>query len=330
MASLADIRAKLAQMEPKKNGEGVKGDGSIYPFWNIEEGQTASVRFLPDADPTNTFFWVERKMIKLTFPGVKGGQNKPVTIQVPCGEMWGDVCPVLTEVRPWFKANDPALEELGRKYWMKRSYIFQGLVVDNPLKEEAIENPIRRFIISPQLFNIIKSALMSPDMEHLPTDYANGTDFRIAKTTKGQYADYTTSNWARRDRALTADELEMIDTHSLYTLTDFLPARPTADHYRAIAEMFEASVAGELYDLDRWGAYYKPYGVDAPKNESGTQAPSAPAQAPSAAKPMAQPAADPDEGIEDIVHATPSAPAPTAGKRTAEDILSMVRARKPQ
>ena len=328
MASLAEIRAKLAQMEPKKNGEGFKSDGSIYPFWNIEEGQTATVRFLPDADPNNVFFWAERKMIKLTFPGVKGGQNKPVTVQVPCGEMWGDNCPVLTEVRPWFKAGDPALEELGRKYWMKRSYIFQGLVVDNPLKEEGIENPIRRFIISPQLFNIIKSALMSPDMEHSPTDYSNGTDFRISKTTKGQYADYTTSNWARRDRALNETELEAIDTHKLYTLSEFLPARPTAEHYTAIGEMFEASVAGELYDVDRWGSFYKPYGIDAPQGDTKTQSTSAPAQ-------VKAPAVDPDADIDDIVNtsapvATTAAPAGEAGKKSADDILAMIRNRPKQ
>lgn len=329
MASLAEIRAKLAQMEPKKNGEGFKTDGAIYPFWNIEEGQTATVRFLPDADPNNVFFWAERKMIKLTFPGVKGGQNKPVTVQVPCGEMFGDTCPVLTEVRPWFKAGDPALEELGKKYWMKRSYIFQGLVVDNPLKEEGVESPIRRFIVSPQLFNIIKAALMSPDMENLPTDYSNGTDFRITKTTKGQYADYTTSVWARRDRALNADELAAIDTHKLYTLSEFLPARPTAEHYQAIGEMFEASVAGELYDVARWGNFYKPYGIDSPGNgDAKAPATSAPAQAPAAAM-------DPDADIDDVVNTsapTASAPAPASadGKKSADDILAMIRNRKAQ
>ena len=39
-------------------------------------------------------------------------------------------------------------------------------------------------------------------MENLPTDYVAGTDFRLAKTTKGQYADYSTSSkWARKETA---------------------------------------------------------------------------------------------------------------------------------
>jgi hypothetical protein len=339
MASLADIRAKLAQMENKpgsKDSNKSQGDNAIYPFWNIEEGQSATFRFLPDADPNNTFFWVERQMIRLTFPGVKGGENKPVTIQVPCGEMYGDNCPILTEVRPWFK--DPSLEDMGRKYWKKKSYIFQGFVTENPLAEDKPENPIRRFVIGPQIFNIIKGALMDPDMENIPTDYINGTDFRLTKTTKGQYADYSTSKWARKERSLDAEELAAIDSHGLYDLKDFLPARPSADHYAAIAEMFEASVNGDLYDPARWANFYKPYGVEAPAGAASPslQKTSAPAAAPKAAP---APAVEDDEDDAPFdttptpkVEAEPApaaAPAESGAKKSADDILAMIRNRKP-
>ena len=40
---------------------------------------------------------------------------------------------------------------------------------------------------------------MDPDMEELSTDYTAGVDFPN-KTPKGGYADYSTSNWARRER----------------------------------------------------------------------------------------------------------------------------------
>jgi hypothetical protein len=92
---------------------------------------------------------------------------------------------------------------MGRKYWKKRSYIFQGFVNENPLQEDTPENPIRRFVISPSIFNLIKDALMDPDIQEMPTDYTAGLDFRITKTTKGQYADYSTSKWARKETALT-------------------------------------------------------------------------------------------------------------------------------
>ena len=216
MATLAEIRAKLQATSQQNTGGSTGGDNAIYPHWNIAEGQTATVRFLPDADPNNTFFWIERAMIKLPFAGVKGETNsKPVTVQVPCMEMWGETCPILSEVRPWFK--DPSLEDMGRKYWKKKSFLFQGFVVDSQYKEDGKqpENPIRRFIIGSQIFNIIKAALMDPDMEELPTDSLRGVDFRIVKTSKGGYADYSTSNWARRERALSEEE-NMISLQCCY------------------------------------------------------------------------------------------------------------------
>jgi hypothetical protein len=311
------------------------GDNAIYPHWNIDEGTSAVLRFLPDADTDNTFFWQERQMIRLSFPGVKGGDSKPVTVQVPCAEMYGDTCPVLTEVRPWFK--DASLEDMGRKYWKKRSYIFQGYVTENPLNETTPENPIRRFVISPQIFNIIKSALMDPDMENIPTDYINGTDFRVMKTTKGQYADYSTSKWARKERGLNEEELAAIDTNGLYTLSDFLPKRPGQDELNAISEMFQASVDGELYDVERWGNFYKPYGVDVPANASAKPTTTAPAQA--APAPVVEtpaptvttePVAPAPAPVQPVAEATAPAPATaeaSGDKPSADDILNMIRNR---
>lgn len=330
MASLAEIRAKLQSMDTKSSGSSTgPSDNAIYPFWNIDEGTSTVLRFLPDSDPNNTFFWVERQMIRLTFPGVVGGEQKPVTVQVPCMEMFGETCPILTEVRPWFK--DASLEEMGRKYWKKRSYIFQGFVNENPLNEETPENPIRRFVIGPQIFNIIKSALMDPDMENLPTDYVNGTDFRLAKTTKGQYADYSTSKWARKESALTEEQLAAIDTYGLFNLNDFLPAKPTPEGVQAIAEMFQASVDGELYDPAKWGNFFKPYGLD---TGTSTQSASAPVQATptESVAPVTAPVQAEATVTEPVVETTPAPAVQTAtadtGKKSADDILNMIRNRQ--
>jgi len=340
MASLQEIRAKLQAMESKPgSNQKAQGDNAIYPFWNIDEGTSALMRFLPDNDPNNTFFWVERQMIRLTFPGVVGGDARPVTVQVPCVEMWNETCPILTEVRPWFK--DPSLEDMGRKYWKKRSYIFQGFVNENPLNETSPENPIRRFVIGPQIFNIIKGALMDPDMENLPTDYVNGTDFRLFKTTKGQYADYSTSKWVRKESALTEEQLAAVDTHGLFNLNDFLPAKPSAEGLQAISEMFAASVDGELYDPAKWGEFYKPYGLDIGTSTQATVAPAQTVQATAteSVAPVTAPAPAVAETTAPEVETAPapaaepvaSAPAEAsgdAGKKSADDILNMIRNRQ--
>ena len=67
MASLAEIRAKLQASNQQNTGGSAGGDNAIFPHWNQAEGTTTTVRFLPDADPNNTFFWIERAMIKLPF-----------------------------------------------------------------------------------------------------------------------------------------------------------------------------------------------------------------------------------------------------------------------
>lgn len=330
MATLAEIRARLQASENRaSNAQGAGGDNAIYPHWNIAEGTSAKVRFLPDADTKNTFFWIERAMIKLPFAGIKGqADSKPVVVQVPCVEMWGEACPILAEVRTWFK--DPKLEDMGRKYWKKKSYLFQGFVKENPLSDDKTpENPIRRFIISPQIFNLIKAALMDPELENLPTDYQAGLDFTITKTSKGGYADYNTSKWARKESALTADEAEAIEKFGLYNLSDFLPKKPNETELKVIKEMFEASVDGEPYDPDRWSAYYKPAGFQGESKPAAASAPAAPARASAPADEdddppfeTATPSAKSDEPAEASapVQAKPSS-------QRAEDILAMIRNR---
>jgi hypothetical protein len=324
MASLAEIRAKLKEQEAGNNNrQSGGGDNSIYPFWNMKEGENSVLRFLPDGNADNTFFWQERLVIKLPFAGVKGQtDSRPVQVQIPCMEMYGETCNILNEVRGWFK--DSSLEDMGRKYWKKRSYIFQGFVTDNPLSEDTTpENPIRRFIIGPQIFNIIKQALMDPDMEELPTDYTAGVDFRLNKTTKGGYADYSTSNWARRDRPLGDEEMAAVNAHGLFNLGDFLPKKPGEVELKVMQEMFEASVDGEAFDMDRWGQYFRPAGMAQRTGDPVAPAASTPAPAPAAA-PVAETAPAP------AATPAPAAEAAPAEGGNAQDILAMIRNRQAQ
>lgn len=334
MASLAEIRARLKEQEnrPSNNSSG-PGDNAIYPFWNMKEEESATLRFLPDGNESNDFFWAERLMIKLPFAGIKGEtDSRPVQVQVPCMEMYGEGCPILQEVRGWFK--DPALEDMGRKYWKKRSYIFQGFVRQDPLGEESQpENPIRRFIIGPQIFQIIKSSLLDPDMEELPTDYTAGLDFRLNKTSKGGYADYSTSNWARRERPLSDEEMNAINTHGLFNLSDFLPKKPGEVEVKVMQEMFEASVDGEAYDPERWSQYFRPAGMQARTGD-----PTVPASAKATATSQSAPAESFEKDVSKAEADTKPAATPETedtestsdGGSNAQDILAMIRARQNQ
>ena len=334
MASLAEIRAKLAQQESRSSGSNSGGgrDNAIYPHWDIPENSTSRIRFLPDGDAKNDFFWIERAMIRLPFAGVKGQMNsKPVTVQVPCMEMWNETCSILTEVRTWFK--DKSLEEMGRKYWKKRSYLFQGFVRDNPLTEDSTpENPIRRFVISPSIYPLIIAALKDPDIEELQTDYDRGLDFSVTKTSKGQYADYATSKWARKETALTQTERAAIDAYGLFDLKAFLPKKPGDAELKIIKEMFEASVDGATYDESRWGQYYKPSGMN---GNNTSDADDVPAAKPAVAYSRPAPAPVQENVPFDMDDDAPVASAPVSiapksvdSNQKAADILSMIRNRK--
>lgn len=334
--SLAEIRAKLQAQENKKSGSGFSnnGDNIIYPHWNIPDGSESTLRFLPDANPDNSFFWAERLMIKLPFAGVKGQvDSKPVIVQVPCVEMYGKehVCPILAEVRPWYK--DKELETLANKYWKKRSYFFQGFVRKNSLADDKPPvNPIRRFIISPQIFTLIKAALMDPELANLPTDYDAGIDFRVVKTKgKSGYSDYNTSSWSRNATALTEAERAAIDEYGLVDLASYFPKVPGSVELKVIKEMFDASVDGQEYDMERWGAYYKPNGMFAERDAS-TTTPAAPATADEefeTARP-ASPAVTKavDETPPFVVDVKDPTEAPAGNVKRAEDILSMIRNRQ--
>jgi len=337
--TLAEIRARL-QAQENKSTSSAPSDNAVFPHWNIAEGATAKLRFLPDGNPNPTFFWVEKSMIKLPFVGVKGqADTKRIEVQVPCVEMYGKEynCPILAEVRNWFK--DPNLEEMGRKYWKKKSYIAQGFVRENPLADDKTpENPIRRFIISPQIYNIIRVSIMDPEMENLPTDYEAGLDFIVSKTSKGGYADYSTSKWSRKESALSTQELEAIEKYGLSNLVDFLPKKPTDVELKVIKEMFEASVDGKPYDLEAWGSYYKPFGLNAESTKVfGSRPP-----APEVSKPVATtPSKFDDEDDNDdppfkghddneVVAEEPvvaEAPKAKSTNQRAEDILAMIRSR---
>ena len=279
MATLAEIRAKLQEQEnrgPSGSTTG-GGDNAIFAFWNIPENSTSVLRFLPDGDSSNTYFWRERQMIRLGFSGVKGDPN--------------------------------------------------SRVAESSLQEDSTpENPIRRFIINPSIFNIIKGALMDSDFVELPTDIEQGTDFRLTKTTKGQYADYSTSSWSRKERSLDSNERAAIDQYGLFTLNDYLPKQPNEEELGVIAKMFEASVEGQVYDPELWGNYYRPAGVQI---DTSNSAPKSSSPAPVAETPAPVTPPEKQEKVAEAVAATAPAPTPQGddAKPSAQDILAAIRNR---
>jgi hypothetical protein len=263
--SLEKMRKLLKAKNPELATQVInsRADISIYPHWQMAPNKTATVRFLPDGNTDNPFFWVERDVIKLIFQGIKGKPEiKHVQVQVPCMEMYEEECPVLQVVRAWMK--DPFLEDMARRYWKKRSYFYQGFVRESPFREsDAPANPVRQFIIGPQVHNLIRNMLLHKDLLESPCDYERGMNFTIKKTDKNGYANYDQSYWEFKESPIIDAERDALESFGLVDLKSRLPPQPNAEAVKVISEMFEASIDGELYDTERWAQYFTPYGLTA-------------------------------------------------------------------
>ncbi len=315
--SLEQLREQLRKQQ---GGDGTSiskpsgGDNALFKFWDAKNDTTTVIRFLPDKDTTNPFFWVERQVVNLTFDGILGDPSttgKTISVQVPCMKMYDHTlhCPIRAEINKYWKTDK---EDLARKYWPKRSYLMQGFVRECPFEEEnAPENPIRRFTINKTLFKNIQQSLLDPEMEEMPTSYDHGTDFRIIKTQQGEYANYSTSTFARKETSLNDNERAAIEQYGLYDLKDFLPNRPTDEGLAVIEEMFFASLEGMPYD-PKWANHYKPYGYDF----SGSTPVSTPQNAAPSTKTQSTPT--PTESV-------PSTNTTTSTGDSTDDVLTQLR-----
>jgi hypothetical protein len=126
------------------------------------------------------------------------------------------------------------------------------------LESDSPVNPIRQFIIGPQIHSLVLNMLMHRDLLESPCDFERGMDFTIKKTDKNGYSNFDQSYWAFKESALSKTELEAVDMFGLKDLGTRLPPKPNDDAVSVIREMFEASIDGELYDEERWGTYYSP------------------------------------------------------------------------
>ena len=119
----------------------------------------------------------------------------------------------------------------------------------------------------------------------------------------------------------------------MFNLKDFLPKKPTDVELKVIKEMFEASVDGEAFDMDRWGQYFKPSGYSSTvagqskakavvEDEDVPFEAAAPAPSKTAAKPVVK------EQVE-----TPQEETKSSGNEAsnrAADIIAMIRKRQTQ
>lgn len=236
MKSLEELRAAF-----KRNEEGSGGSGNFnnyYPFWNLDYGQSATIRFVPDKNDDNPLgFLVEKHMHHLEI----NGEVK----KVPCMKMYGDDCPICKVSSDYYKEGD---EDSGKKYWRKKTYIAQALVIEDPIDpkdgEETHDGQLRYISMGYQLYNVVKEAFESGDLEEIPFAYEGGYNFVIKKTEQGKWATYAVgSRFVRKSTDLTEDEIEFVE-EEMIDLSTLLPEKPDIER---IEGMLSAALTGDEY-----------------------------------------------------------------------------------
>lgn len=237
MAKLS-LDALKAQFKKSDNTNEGSGQNNYYPFWNMEYGEQAIVRFLPDQNEDNPMgFLVEKLMHTLEINGEKKS--------VPCLKMYGEDCPICKVSAAFYKKDD---KENGKKYWRKKQYLAQALVIEDPLPAdkdtgETHQGKVRFVALGNKLYEAIKDAFESGDLDEIPYLYENGTNFVIKKRQQGEFADYTRSTFAKHSSDLDDATIEHVES-SLIDLKSLLPKNPGVEKVEA---MLKAAMTGAEY-----------------------------------------------------------------------------------
>lgn len=306
--SLEQLRAGFKKEE---NQGQTSRPNNYYPFWNIPDGSQATIRFLPDANSDNPMgFMVEKLMHTLTI----NGENK----STPCHKMYNEDCPICKVSSAFYKEDDKIN---GKKYWRKKQHLAQALILEDPLPPdeatgETHEGKVRFVALGYQIFNIIKDAFESGELDEIPYAFEGGCNFVIKKTKQGDYPSYSLSKFARKSSDLDEDEVALAEEH-MVDLSTLLPQAPAVEKTEG---MLEAALTGKDYSDESssapssGGLNFKPKAAASRHHDDDDDD-----DAPFETKPKAAPAkkaavteSDDDDGYDN----------------EAQDILAQIRARQ--
>lgn len=256
---LLALRAKLKEQKAANETRGSGGgDKRFYRFFDIPVDGSCTLRFLPDGNEKNAFFYKEKQMFSWEYADPdRPGQT--VRINMPCRNMYEPrTCPVSQLISKQYETNDTA-----KKMWVNKKYIYQGFVRKSDLEEaEVPENPIRLHELTKKLHGRITGALEDESEEtglpSYPVNYDNGLNFIIKKTKQGEHANYDSSQFSQKQTPLTEDEITAIEQFGLYDLNELLPPQPSEEQFALQVEMANALLDGEPWNKE-WETLWKPY-----------------------------------------------------------------------
>lgn len=238
--SLADLAAAFESKNTQSGGNGDASWKKFFPFWKAAVDTTSTFRFLPDADKNNDLdFLVENLTHELT---VNGKREK-----VACAKMYGKECPICALSAKYYDEKSPDHNKtLGKKYYRKKSYIGQGIVMDSPIEHDQ-EQLVKLVEFGPQVFNQITAGFASGDLEEVPYSFKGGHNFRFRKTQTGDGQNsYITSTFQPKQTDLSDEIIEKLP-ELMYNLSEY---RAPEVEKSVLEAMLVADQTGSSYSAD--------------------------------------------------------------------------------
>lgn len=280
-----DLKAMRAKMESKNASsqfQNTSTSSDIFKFGDLKVGDEIRIRFVEDADKTNSFFWRERHSRTLRFDSLllPNGTTmmKDTYVSVPAFNLKSNETSLDDLPQEYlYKSNEDVIQQKIKGFWIdgdktsqalynkfgkKVTYLFQGFV-----RSPGYETKLYRFVINKELFNLIKTFMTDSEIEDVPCDVVNGRDFILRVSEKNavingsntKVKDYVTnSKWSSKVTPLTAEELAYLEENESFDLKKYLPKRPTAEQETIMLNMYNASYDGNPYDIKNWASTYRP------------------------------------------------------------------------
>lgn len=232
--SMEAVKAQFAEKKsPSTNNTNTLND--YYPHWLIDIGKDAIVRYVPDKNPDNPWFLLERYMHELTIDGRKR--------KIPCFKNYDPKaeCPMCKKSVEFYELEGKTSVR-GKQLYRKLQWLGQVLVIDDPLPPnpetgEKYTGKVKPVLIGTQIYESIDLACQDGDVIGAPHDYDKGTNFIIKKMKSGDYSDYSRSKFARESTVLDDATVDYIE-ETIVDLRTLLPAKPTMESMLETLNLF--------------------------------------------------------------------------------------------
>lgn len=205
--SLDNLKTAFKKQETPSNGQGKYKPSKKYPFFTILNGESVTVRFVADKNQDNPRgFLLERHEHVVEIDGK--------TVKATCDKVLGKSTCAMCDLAQTYYKNEDKVQ--GSRYYAKKKYLAQAIVVSDPLPIGDEPNPfigtLRYLDISKQIYDSIQAELSDWEYDALPYDVVGGHDFVISKTKQGEYSSYSIgTRFKSKPRALNEAELKLVD-----------------------------------------------------------------------------------------------------------------------